>query len=410
MKRLLPLLFVLLVGACSQKVDVRAGCYPLVQDPVGGRYFVYGVETLSVTCSPVRDVGYTELRVDSVLVHTDTFPGMVSCVYEWDVTKLPEAGMHVLQGKAISGSREYLSSEFQVMVGFRSQFAVKGSSLERTLGVFWPDGTLVGGLTFDAATPSCPRLGRGCQSIFFIADHELYRRVAGAEEPELLAHIANGIYSCDASPVSDLVVVSGYPAAVSHLFLVDSVRNKTQLTHDSDFVIIDSSRFTCIENSSPVFSPDGRKIAYFRKSKCLVDGDPHEDEIREDAFVMNADGTNPVILTESLNDHDFSSFTWTFDGKWVLFRVGASHAAHGVCAATLSGHVITGLLVPTAVACSPVDSSLIYINHSYGDRPLFWKKLSWTNDTIFADSAGLPVGNGAAAYSDHIDWARYRPQ
>ncbi len=368
---------------------------------------MYGVETLSVTCWPMRDISYTELRVDSVLVHTDTFPGIESCVFEWDVRQLPESSMHVLQGRAISGSREYLSPELQVMVGFRSQLAVRGPRVDRTIGVFWPDGTPAAGVELDTAYPSCPRLGHGCQSIFFIADHELYRRVQESDEPEVLAQIANGIYSCDALPVSDLVVFSGYPAGTSHLFLVDSFRNKTQLTHDSDFVIIDSSRFTCIENSASVFSPDGTKIAYFRKSKCLVPGDPHHDEIREDAFVMNADGTNPVILTESLNDHDFSSFTWTFDGKWVLFRVGASHTPHGVCAATLSGHVITGLLVPTAVACSPVDSALIYIDPSYGDRPLFWKKLSWTNDTIFADSAGLPVGRGAAAYSDHIDWVRY---
>jgi len=407
MKRLVPLLLVLLLEACSEKVKVRVGCSLLVQDALG-RYSVYGVETLSVSCWPMRDISYTELSVDSTVVHTDTFPGIESCVFEWDVRQLPESSMHVLQGRAISGSREYLSPERQVMVGFRSQLAVKGSSIDRTIGVFWPDGSPAAGLEFDAATPSCPRLGRGCQTIFFIADHELYRRVPGSDEPEVLVRMAKGVYSCDASPVSDLVVFEGYPAGTAHLFTVDSFRNKTQLTHDSDFVIIDSSRFTCIENSFPVFSPDGTKIAYFRRSKCVVSGDPHHDEFRRDAFMMNSNGTNPVNLTAGVDDADFSSFTWTFDGKWVLFRVGTGHNAHGVCAANMSGHAITGLFVPSAaVACSPNDSVLIYADPGFGPGELFWKKLTWTTDTIYADTGALPVGRGARAWSDHIDWVRF---
>ena len=411
MKRLLPVFLLLLLGDCSDKVEVKitVGYYDVVQ----GRYAADGVDTVFVSCRPFRNISYLELRIDGVLVGVDTFPGPLSS-FEWDLRQLPESSMHILQARAISASQEYLSSERQVWVGFRSRLVAYG--LSDTFLVYHPNGKLERSICpIENINPSLPRLGPGSQSVVYIADRELYREILSTQgtpsQAELLAQVANGIYSCDASPVSDLVAFEGYPAATAHMFTVDSFRNKTQITHDSDYVMIDSSRFTCVQNSFPVFSPDGTKLAYFRKSKCLVPGDPHEDETRKDAFVMNSNGTNPINLTAGVDDADFSSFAWTFDGKWVLFRVGTGHDPHGVCAANLNGHAITGLPIPSAaIACSPLDSTLVYADPELGDRPLFWKRLGWTSDTIYADTAGLPLGDGAAAYSDHVDWARYSRQ
>jgi len=246
--------------------------------------------------------------------------------------------------------------------------------------------------------------------VVFIADRKLYEAPWANNQAESLDGVPNGIYSCDASPVSSLVAFEGYPAATAHLFIKDGTSAKVQLTHDSDFVIIDSSRFTCITNSTPVFSPDGTKLAYYRKSKCLVPSDPHENEYREDAFVMSSNGTNPVNLTAGVDNAYFSGFTWTFDGKWVLFRAGTGPTPDGVVAANMSGHAITGLTIgAVAMTCSPDDSTLAYVGLDLEHR-LHTVKLVWTNDTIYVGGAGMPLGGDAYAQRSYIDWVKYSGQ
>jgi hypothetical protein len=315
--------------------------------------------------------------------------------------------MHILQGKAISGSREYLSSELQVWVGFRSRLAADGP--QKTLRVYCPDGELESSFEpIDTANPSCPRLRPGCHSAVFLADHELYQVTLPYGQAEPLAQVANGIYGCDASPVSDLVAFEGYPAGTAHLFTVDGFGNKSQLTHDSDFVIIDSSRFTCTANSGPVFSPDGGRLAYYRESRCLVPGDPHEGETRQDAFVVDRYGTNPVDLTPGLDNAYFSGFTWTFDGKWVLFREGMNAAPDRVLAANLKGHAVevTGLS-PVAMSCSPNDSTLAYVGTEV-ERHLHAAKLSWTEDTLYVNGRGSVLSD--STFKLYLDWVAYSKQ
>jgi hypothetical protein len=348
-----------------------------------------------------------ELLIDSVAGGVDTFPGPASG-FAWDVSQLPEASAHKVQARAVSGSHEYLSPELPVMVGLRSRLIV--DDLDRSFAVYYPDGKLGEVLVpIPDAYPSCPRLGPGCRSVVFIADHELYEKTLSASgQAELLAQVANGIYSCDASPVSDLVVFEGYPAGTAHLFTVDSFGKKSQLTHDSDFVIIDSSRFTCTANSGPVFSPDGGRLAYYRESKCLVPGDPHEGETRQDAFVVDRYGTNLVNLTPGLDKAYFSGFTWTFDGKWVLFREGLNATPDRVLAANLRGHVVevTGLS-PVAMSCSPSDSMLAYVGTEV-ERHLHAAKLSWTEDTLYVNGQGSVLSD--ATFELYLDWVAYSKQ
>jgi len=392
----------LLLGACGEKVEVT------INAPSSG-WEVYGVETLSVTCHPVRNVYYLELLIDSVVVGADTYPGPVSS-FEWNVAGLREASVHRLQARAVSGSREYLSSELTATVGYRSRLLLDGSG--DSLWVYRPDGKRdTGFVPLADGHPASPRFSVGCDSVVFVSHYKLYEAAVPTGQAQVLDSVENGIYSCDASPVSHLVAFEGYPAATAHLFLKGGVNPKVQLTHEGDFVLIDSSQFTCTGNSSPVFSPDGTKLAYFRRSKCLVSGDPHENETREDAFLMNSNGSNPVNLSAGVDDAYFTGFTWTFDGKWVLFRAGTGAVPDAVLAANMSGHAIAGLpLSAVAMACSPEDSTLVFISTG-PEQPLYSVGLVWTSDTLYVGGAGAPLGSDAHAQgASHIDWVKYAGQ
>jgi hypothetical protein len=403
---MLPMLLLLLLGTCSPGVKVTIGVGSW--DYVEWRSAAYGVDTVWVSCQPFRDISYVELMIDGVVVGVDTFPGPQSD-FEWDVRQLPEASMHILQARAISGSREYLSREDSVLVGFRSRLVVDG--VGKTFSVYRPDGKLEASFEpMEGAYPSYPRFRAGCHSVVFIADRKLYEAPWASNQAELLDQVTNGIYSCDASPVSNLVAFEAYPAATAHLFIKDGTGAKVQITHDGDIAYIDSSRFTCTTNSGPVFSPDGDRLAYYRESKCTVPGDPHEGEMRRDAFVVDRYGTNPVNLTAGVDNAYFSGFTWTFDGKWVLFRVGTGPTPDGVVAANMSGHAITGLNIgAVAMACSPDDSTLAYVGLDLEHR-LYTMKLVWTDDTLYVVGPGMPLGGDDYAQRSYIDWVKYSKQ
>jgi Tol biopolymer transport system component len=57
---------------------------------------------------------------------------------------------------------------------------------------------------------------------------------------------------------------------------------------------------------SPVFSPDGKQIAYYGKPRSAPEG----------MYVANADGGNPVL---ALNDATACCFNWSRDGAWIVY-------------------------------------------------------------------------------------------
>jgi hypothetical protein len=120
---------------------------------------------------------------------------------------------------------------------------------------------------------------------------------------------------------------------------------------------------------------------------------------------MNRDGSNLVNLTAGLAGEYFSGFTWTFDGKWVLFR-GASQTF----AANMSGRVITlqvPQLTPVTMVCSPDDSVIALIDkESY--YKLWSARLAWTPDTLYV--GGEPTILSGHWFGSYIDWVNYAGQ
>jgi hypothetical protein len=393
MKRLLTLLPALALVACDNTVEVK------IDKPVTS-WVAYGEEVVVVYCHPSRYVDFVELLVDSTVVGVDTFPPYS---ITWSVSGLMQGSVHAVQARATSGSREYLSEPLNATVGYRSRIVTAGAG--ESLQVYLPNGVRVSAFVPKPGfEPKSPRFARECRSIVFIADRKLYRSTGQAAAVPLDS-VANGIYRCDAAPLADMEVYEGVPVATPHLYTSLGPGTRTQLTHDSDFVLIDSSRFTCTANSSPVFSPQGNWVAYYRESRCFVPGDPHEGEVRQDAFVMGSGGESPTNLTPELDNAYFSGFTWTFDGKWVLFR-GADSAPTRVLAANLRGRCVelAGLTgAAAALACSPLDSTLLFAGSS---GALASTRIRWNDDTLY--TVGQQSGLGGS-FGESFDWVEYRP-
>ena len=98
--------------------------------------------------------------------------------------------------------------------------------------------------------------------------------------------------------------------------------------------------------SSPIVSPDGRKIAY--RGYTQVKDSYHASEL----FVMNADGSGPQKLTGDL-DRDVGDVSWAPDGSGIYFTVqdrGMSNvyfaaAAGGARPVTTGEQMLTGFSI-----------------------------------------------------------------
>lgn len=93
-----------------------------------------------------------------------------------------------------------------------------------------------------------------------------------------------------------------------------------QLTHSSG------------RSSNPVYSPDGRRVAYMH-----ADSVNHSDWSQAKVWVMNADGSHPHTVSASL-DRPVSGVEWAANGAGVYFNV-QSEGTENLSYASLSGQV-----------------------------------------------------------------------
>jgi Tol biopolymer transport system component len=120
------------------------------------------------------------------------------------------------------------------------------------------------------------------------------------------------------------------------IYLIDPDGSNPQRLTDTD---------NAYSDFFPMLSPDGKKIVFDSNRLNADSGQPLNVG---DLFVMDADGTDQVLLTRG------GSATWSPDGKYIAFHASASYYA--------SGGTETGLPIKGDVGAAMTDSDLFVAN------------------------------------------------
>jgi TolB protein len=120
-----------------------------------------------------------------------------------------------------------------------------------------------------------------------------------------------------------------------------------------------------IYGGAPVWSPDGKKIAF----ESYARGDL-------DIWVMNADGTQPLDLTDNEKTHDYAP-AWSPDGKWIAFtswRTGTQQlfiVAADCKTACKASNLSQNKFNDQEPAWSPDGSKLAFVSNRDGQRAIY---------------------------------------
>ena len=135
-----------------------------------------------------------------------------------------------------------------------------------------------------------------------VGHDDVCRMTAGGNQLEILTRDARGIFSSSPSwsPHGDKITYN----REAEIFVMDATgRNRARLSQQK-----------AVSDWRPAWSPDGTKIAFDSNR----DAQPPVQGIEEDIYVMNADGSNVIRLT----DHPSADRmpVWAPDGNWIAFQ------------------------------------------------------------------------------------------
>ena len=135
-----------------------------------------------------------------------------------------------------------------------------------------------------------------------VGHDDVCRMTAAGDQLQILTRDARGIFSSfpSWSPRGDKITFN----REAEIFVMDSNgRNRLRLSQQKE-----------VNDWRPAWSPDGTKIAFDSDR----DAQPPLQGIEEDIYVMNADGSNVVRLT----DHPSADRApaWSSDGRWIAFQ------------------------------------------------------------------------------------------
>lgn len=135
-----------------------------------------------------------------------------------------------------------------------------------------------------------------------VGHDDVCRMTADGDQLQILTRGARGIFSSSPSwsPHGDKIAFN----REAEIFVMDgNGRNRIRLSQRED-----------VSDWRPAWSPDGTKIAFDSNR----DAQPPLKGIEEDIYVMNADGSNVVRLTDHPSADRMPA--WAPDGRWIAFQ------------------------------------------------------------------------------------------
>jgi len=213
-----------------------------------------------------------------------------------------------------------------------------------------PDGTGLMQLTHGAHNHLCASYSADGRQIAYCSDvsgsWEIWSMKQNGTKQHQVTHLGGFSTFPDYSPDgSKIAFVSQLATDSSDQVFVVNAANGGGLTQLTSCPVVDGFCF----NDYPVWSPDGKKIAFIHGERFDADGNPLDEQV----WVMNADGSNKQQLT---TDAPFKDQVpdWSPDGTKIAYASGPS----GIWVMNADGsnqHQLTGCGAADPVPCATGD-------------------------------------------------------
>lgn len=237
------------------------------------------------------------------------------------------------------------SATYPGVVNGRIAFAARAADGSANIFSMQPNGRALTALTVGNGLHLCPDYSADGKWIAFCSNvsgsWEIWTMKQNGTRLTQLTHFGGSAFFPDFSPDASKIAFSGSVGDPQNnqIYVTDTATGTSALQLTSC-----PSAFPDCFSDLPVWSPDGTKIAYVH-----ADGfDADDNNVNEQVWVMNADGSNQHPLTSGSDPKDQVP-DWSPDGSKIVFASGYG-GSEGIWLMNADGsnqHQLTG--------CAPTD-------------------------------------------------------